>query len=128
VTTEHATLAFGIRLVAAVVFVIFGVGKFVNHPSEVASFRGYGLPAAEAFVYAIGILEIVGGALLAIGVFVRGAALLLAGDMIGAIVLSGLLHDELISQTLAPLMLAAMSFLLWAGAGRWALDSRSHSE
>jgi putative oxidoreductase len=102
-----------VRVAAGAVFVVFGAGKFVNHASEVASFDSYGLPAPDAFVYAIGALEIVGGLLLIAGVAVALAALALAGDMVGAIVLSGIKEGEIISLTLAPALLAAMLFLLW---------------
>ena len=106
-----------VRWAAAIVFVIFGAGKFVNHASELASFRLYDLPAPEVFVYAIGVLELAGGLLLAAGRWVRPVALLLAGDMVGAIVVSGVGRGELVSQTLAPALLVAMLFLLRGGTG-----------
>ncbi len=102
-----------VRVAAGLVFLVFGGGKFVNHASEVASFDSYGLPEPDAFVYAIGVLEVVGGLLLIAGVAVALAALALAGDMVGAIVVSGLKEGEIISLTLAPALLAAMLFLLW---------------
>ena len=102
-----------IRWSAGAVFVAFGAGKFVNHASELASFRHYALPAPEVFVYAIGALEIVGGLLLASGRLVRLAALALAGDMVGAIVVSGIGRGEDISLSLAPALLVAMIFLVW---------------
>ena len=114
--------AAGVRWVAAVVFLTFGAGKFANHGSELASFRHYALPSPEAFVYAIGALEITGGLLLAGGLLVRPAALTLAGDMVGAIVVSGLLRGENVSLTLAPAMLVTMLFLIWEGAGAWSID------
>jgi hypothetical protein len=49
------------------VFVAFGAGKFVNHASELASFKSYGLPAPGAFVVLIGLIELVGGALVIAG-------------------------------------------------------------
>ena len=101
-----------IRLISGVVFVVFGAGKFVNHSSELASFRGYGLPAPEVFVIGIGVIELVGGALLIANRFVTPAALVLAADMIGAIVVSGIDKGELISLTLAPALLLAMVVLL----------------
>jgi uncharacterized membrane protein YphA (DoxX/SURF4 family) len=107
-----------IRSVAAVVFVVFGAGKFVNHAAELASFRQYALPAPEAFVYGIGVLEIAGGLLLASGVLIRLAALALAGDMIGAIVVSGIGRGEDISLTLAPALLVAMIYLIRVAAPR----------
>jgi putative oxidoreductase len=110
-----------LRLLAGGVFVAFGVGKFVNHASELASFKSYGLPAPEVFVVVIGLVELVGGALLIAGLWTRPAALALAGDMVGAIVVSGIAKGELISLTLAPAELVAMLVLLWTGPGRLSL-------
>ena len=110
-STRRWTVA--IRWSAAAVFVAFGAGKFVNHASEFASFRHYALPAPEVFVYVIGALEIVGGLLLAFGRLVPIVAVALAGDMIGAIIVSGIGRGEDISLTLAPALLAAMIFLIW---------------
>lgn len=111
----------GIRWAAGIVFVVFGIGKFVNHASELASFRQYSLPAPGASVYLIGVLGIGGGMLLAGGLLVKAAALALAIDMIGAIVVSGVGQGESISLTLAPLLLVAMIFLIRFG-GRGSVD------
>src|SRR6266403_974485 len=92
-------------------------GRYANHASELASFRHYAVPAPSVLVYAIGVLEIVGGLLLAGGLLVRPAALALAADMVGAIVISGIARGENVSLTLAPALLVAMVFLIWAGAG-----------
>ena len=113
-----------LRLLSGGIFVVFGIGKFVNHGSELASFKSYGLPAPEAFVIVIGLIELVGGLLLITGVVTRPAALVLAGDMTGAIVVSGIAKGELISLTLAPAELAAMLVLLWTGPGRYVIDPR----
>jgi putative oxidoreductase len=113
------------RVAAAVVFVVFGVGKFSAHASEVASFHKYGLPSPDAFVYAIGVLEIGGGALLLGGLLTRLVALVMAGDMVAAIALSGVKEGEIISLTLAPAMLAIMVALMWAGPGTRSLDERA---
>ena len=117
-----ATAAFVVRGVAGLVFVAFGVSKFTRHAEEVASFSDYGLPSPDAFVYAVGVLELGGGLLLVLGLLTRVAALLLAGNMVGAIAVSGIAKGETVSLTLAPLELVACLFLLWAGAGRRALD------
>jgi len=106
-----------LRLLSGGIFVVFGIGKFVNHGSELASFKSYGLPAPEAFVILIGLIELVGGLFLMTGVLTRPAALVLAGDMLGAIVVSGIAKGELISLTLAPAELVAMLALLWSGPG-----------
>jgi putative oxidoreductase len=110
-----------LRIVAGTVFVIFGLGKFVNHGSELASFRSYGLPAPELFVIAIGVIELIGGLLLLAGVHVRTAAIVLAADMVGAIAVSGIAKGEAISLTLAPAELIAMLVLAWYGPGAHSL-------
>jgi putative oxidoreductase len=106
-----------LRIAAGITFLIFGIGKFSAHASELASFRTYGLPAPEVFVYVVGVLEIVGGVLLIAGVMARLAALALAGDMVGAIVVSGIGEGEAISLTLAPALLAVMLLVLARGPG-----------
>jgi putative oxidoreductase len=121
---QAAVAALVARVAGGVVFVVFGVGKFTSHASEVASFREYGLPAPEAFVYVIGVVEIVGGLLLIVGLATRPAALVLAGDMVAAIALSGIARGEIISLTVAPAQLAVCLFLLWTGPGAMALDHR----
>ena len=117
-----------VRWISGAVFVVFGIGKFSAHGHEVDSFESYGLPAPDAFVYAIGTLEIVGGALLLAGLATRLVALALAGNMAGAIVVSGIGEGEVLpSLTLAPALLAAMLFLLWVGPGRHALGGSSET-
>jgi putative oxidoreductase len=120
----RANASLWVRLGAGVVFVLFGAGKFTSHASEVDSFHTYGLPSPDAFVYAIGAIEIVGGMLLIAGLATRLAALVLAGDMVGAISVSGIGEGEAISLTLAPALLVGMAFLLWTGPGVRALDRR----
>lgn len=102
------------RIAAGVIFVVFGAGKFVNHASELASFKGYGLPAPDVLVYATGVLEVVAGAALVVQRGVGIAALLLAGDMVAAIAISGIARGEWISLTLAPPLLAVMMQVLWS--------------
>jgi uncharacterized membrane protein YphA (DoxX/SURF4 family) len=100
------------RLAPAVVFLIFGADEFVNHARNVRSFTAYGLPSPSAFSYGIGTLEIVGALALISGIALLPAAIALAGDMVGAIVVSGIALGELVSLTLAPAMLGAMLVLI----------------
>jgi uncharacterized membrane protein YphA (DoxX/SURF4 family) len=111
------SLLLALRLVSGGVFVVFGLGKFVNRGSELASFKAYGLPAPELFVIVIGVIEVVAGALLIAGVLVRAAALVLAANMVGAIIVSGIAKGELVSLTVAPAELVAMLVLLRTGPG-----------
>jgi putative oxidoreductase len=110
------------RWAAGVIFLIVGVAKFADHAAELASFRHYPLPAPEVFVYLVGAVEIGGGLLLIMGLLTRLAALALAADMTGAIAVSGLARGELISLTLAPVLLVAMLGLIRVGPGPWSLD------
>ena len=110
-----------LRLASGGVFVAFGLGKFVNHASELASFRTYGLPAPAVLVLVIGVVEVVGGVLLIAGAYSRLAALILAGDMVAAIIASGIAKGEIVSLTLAPAELAAMVFVLSVGPGNYRL-------
>jgi len=112
------------RWSSAIVFVSFGIGKFINHGSESDSFRDYGLPAPAAFTAVIGILELLGGLALLVGWQTRIAAALLAGDMVGAVVVSGILNGERISLTLAPALLVGMLLLVALGPGNASLDAR----
>jgi uncharacterized membrane protein YphA (DoxX/SURF4 family) len=100
------------RLVPAGVFLVFGADEFVNHGRNARSFALYGLPYPSAFSYGIGSLEIVGALALVSGIALLPAAVVLAGDMVGAIVVSGIALGELVSLTLAPAMLVAMLTLI----------------
>lgn len=113
-----------VRILAGLIFVVFGLGKFISHASETSSFATYGLPHPSAFAYAIGVVELLFGALLLVGLRARVAAVVLAGDMVGAISTAGRIEGGVINLGLAPALLLAMLFLLWAGPGRWALERR----
>jgi uncharacterized membrane protein YphA (DoxX/SURF4 family) len=114
-----------LRWSSGAIFAVFGAGKFVDHASEAGSFRGYGLPAPDLFTDMIGALELAGAALLILGLGVRVAALALAGDMVGAIVVSGIEKGELVSITLAPTLLIAMVALVVFGPGPLAIRGQS---
>ncbi len=102
----------GTRIAPGAVFVVFGADEFVNHARDVRSFTLYGLPSPSAFSYAVGSLEIIGGLALLSGLALLPVAIALAGDMVGAIVVSGIALGELVSLTLAPAMLLAMLVLI----------------
>jgi putative oxidoreductase len=119
-----ALCAFGIRAVSGLIFLVFGIYKFTDHGHETDSFESYGLPSPSLFAYAIGVLEVVAGALLVVGLLTRPAAALLAGDMVGAVATAGRIEGGAINLALAPALLVGMLALLWIGPGRWALDGR----
>ena len=104
-----------VAVLAGVVFFFAGLVKFVFHHWELSAFRSFGLPFPSALEIFAGILEIVGGVLLTLGRCVVPAAALLSVTMIVAIGSSGIGHGDVIpSLTLAPALLIAMLYLLYA--------------
>jgi uncharacterized membrane protein YphA (DoxX/SURF4 family) len=113
--TSTSTRPAIVAVAAGVVFLLFGLGKFVAYDAELDAFRSYGLPAPEVAVVAIGVFEVVGGALLIARRALVPVALLLAATMTVAIAVSGIAHGELVpSLTVAPALLVAMLYLLRA--------------
>ena len=72
---------------------------------------------------AVSVIEVVGGLALILGLLTRPVAFVLAGNMAGAIVVSGIGEGETISLTLAPVLLVAMLVLLRIGPGERALSA-----
>jgi len=119
-----AYLATAVRVVTGTVFVSVSTGKFFDHMHEAADFKSYGIPIPDTATYAVGALELVGGLLLVLGLFTRVAAFLLAANMVGAISTAGVMEGGSFNLGVAPALLIAMVFLLWAGPGALALDNR----
>ncbi len=100
---------------AGIIFIVAGLVKFVFHHWELHAFRTFGLPWPSALEIFAGILETVGGVLLALRRCVAPVAALLSVTMIVAIGSSGIGHGDVIpSLTLAPALLVAMLYLLYA--------------
>ena len=118
-----AWLATLVALAAGGIFVAFGVGHFANHGSEVAAFRGYQVPFATLAVWAVGVVELSGGAALLLGLFVRPAAAALGVDLMGVLATAGRVEGGFVNLGLASLLLAAMVFLVWAGPGALTIDA-----
>lgn len=111
-------LATRVAILAGVVFVFAGLVKFVFHHWELHAFRSFGLPWPSVLEILVGVLEVVGGILLALRRCVAPVAVLLASTMIVAIASSGIGHGDVIpSLTLAPALLAATLYLLVHGLG-----------
>jgi len=108
-----------VALLAGGIFIIAGLVKFVFHHWELDAFRSFGLPWPSALEIFAGVLETLGGTLLALRRFVAPTAVLLAVTMIVAIVSSGIGHGDVIpSLTLAPALLVMMVYLLVHGLRR----------
>jgi putative oxidoreductase len=119
-----ARVALLARLAAGAVFLGFSIGKFTRHGAEADALDRYGLPFPDAFTYGVGFVELIGGAMLVVGLGTRLAALALACDMGGAIATAGRIEGGPVHLGLAPLLLVMMLLVLWIGPGDRSLDRR----
>ncbi|MGB1676113.1 MAG: DoxX family protein [Miltoncostaeaceae bacterium] len=117
-----ATALLVLRVAAGLLFITTGVGKFVTFQAEVDHFADFGIPAPTAAVLLAGIVEIVGGVLLALGLLVRPAALALAVTMALAIGTAGRVQGGAFHLGVAPALLVLMLVLVWSGGTRWSID------
>ncbi|HMN98035.1 MAG TPA: DoxX family protein [Miltoncostaeaceae bacterium] len=110
-----------LRLVAAAVFIPVGLGKFANHDAYVERFErwGFGAAAGEVAIL-VGVVEVVCGLMLLVGVAARAAALVLIGNMVGALATAGRVDGG--QDVWLPLvMIAVLAAVAAWGAGRWAV-------
>jgi uncharacterized membrane protein YphA (DoxX/SURF4 family) len=108
--------ATNVAIVSGSIFIVAGLVKFAFHGWELHAFRAFGLPWPSVLEIAVGGLETAGGVLLVLRLMVAPVALILALTMTVAIGVSGIGHGDILpSLTLAPVLLAAMVFLLAHG-------------
>lgn len=111
-----------LRIVAAYLFLLHGTSKFFGFPTSM----GGGSP--EGLMLVAGILEIVGGSLLALGLFTRPAAFILSGQMAAAYFMAhasqgSILYPIANGGESAVLFCFVFLYLAAAGGGAWALDN-----
>lgn len=105
------------RILVGVTFVLSSNAKFLDHAKDVADFRHWGLTTAtSAVVYVIGTVELLAGGVLASGRATRIAAIVLAGDMTGAILTAGLI-DGGFHLIVPPLLGGSCLLLAMRGGG-----------
>ncbi|WP_149541297.1 DoxX family protein [Siccirubricoccus phaeus] len=110
-----------LRIVAALIFLEHGTQKLFGFPPPM----GGTLPAAVSLLWFGAILELVGGALLVLGLFTRPVAFVLAGEMAFAY---WLFHaprsafPALNGGDAAILYCFVFLYFVAAGPGAWALD------
>jgi uncharacterized membrane protein YphA (DoxX/SURF4 family) len=110
-----------LRVALAALYIQVGLGKFVNHDAYVERFErwGFGAAAGEVAIL-VGCVEVGCGLLLLGGVVPRLAALVLMGNMVGALVTAGRIDGG--QDIWLPLVLIALlSVVVALGAGRWSL-------
>jgi len=126
-TTAHLThvwapRALGIlRIVAALIFMAHGTQKLLGFPAS----PNPG-PAMMSLSWIAGVLELVGGALLALGLFTRPVAFLLSGQMAVAYWMAHAprsFFPVLNGGDAAILYCFVFLYIFAAGSGAWSLDN-----
>jgi putative oxidoreductase len=106
------------RMVFGLIFVMFGLQKF-------GMLGGQAVPLASIYG-AAGIIEVVGGLLIAIGLFTKVAAFIASGEMAFAYFIEHQPQGALPVQNMgAEAVLFCFAFLFMAarGSGIWSMDS-----
>jgi uncharacterized membrane protein YphA (DoxX/SURF4 family) len=111
------------RVIVGAVFIAAAFEKLSDHAQSASDFQRWGLPSPSAFSYAISGIEIFFGLILILGILPRFAALVLLGDMVGALLTAGRI-DGGPHLILPPLLGFLCLVLVIAGGGRWALVDR----
>ena len=116
-----------LRLAVGVVFLYHGAVKINNFHQWTINFAHMGFPGY--FAYIAGPLEAVGGILLILGLFTRLFGLLLAGEMLIALIRVHLPGGSVfqVDRYGLVMLLSAVAFLFFAhGAGPWSVDGLRH--
>jgi putative oxidoreductase len=109
-----------VRVVSALIFMEHGTQKLLNFPPLAKP-----LPALFSLSWTAGVLELIGGALLVLGLFTRPVAFILSGQMAFAYWLS---HGSrgffpvINGGDAAILYCFLFLYLAFAGGGAWSLD------
>jgi len=127
-TARQAQMALGIvRIVAGIIFMAHGYQKFFQTgiPGVTGFFGGVGIPLPGIAAPAVATVELVGGFLLAIGLFARFVAIPLVIDMATAIALvhapNGFFAPKGVEFVL--LLMASAIAIAIAGAGAFSIDA-----
>jgi putative oxidoreductase len=111
-----------LRIVAAIIFMAHGTQKLLGFPASANP-----APAMFSLIWTAGALEIVGGALLALGLFTRPVAFILSGQMAVAYWMAHApksIFPTLNGGDAAILYCFIFLFIAAAGGGVWALDRK----
>jgi putative oxidoreductase len=110
-----------LRIVSAVLFFEHGSAKLFGFPPSSFS------PEVMSLPWIAGLLEVVGGALLVLGLFTRPVAFILSGQMAVAYWMAHHKVDNIFPVTnggdAAILFCFIFLYLVFAGGGSWSLDA-----
>jgi putative oxidoreductase len=115
-----------LRIVAALLFMSHGMQKILGFPGPARA-------PVEVFslIGVAGVLELVGGALLLIGLFTRPVAFVLSGEMAFAYFLAHAPHGfwPIVNRgELAALYSFLFLYLMFVGGGEWSVDALRRRE
>jgi putative oxidoreductase len=112
-----------VRIITALLFIEHGLMKLEAFPAAVP-----GLPTPlPAILVAAAVIEIVGGALIAVGLFTRIAAFICSGEMAAAYFMFHAPQSfwPAVNQGDAAILFCfVFLYLAFAGAGAWSVDAR----
>jgi putative oxidoreductase len=117
-----------LRIITGLLIIQHGLGKIVGFPA----FPAYANVQPLSLIGAAGFIELIGGALLILGLWTRPVAFILAGEMafayfIGHMFKAGIaapvFHPLINGGTLAALYCFTCLYLSTAGAGPWSVDA-----
>ena len=131
-STTHNRLAGSVRLMLALIFLMTGPMKLLV-PWLAEAWTGQLIAAQMPFLelsrWTVPFLELFLGVQLAIGLFVRPAALVVTGIMAAATYVHVIVDDPSLfplqpSEPIIPVtVIAGAIYLLWRGGGAWSRDS-----
>lgn len=113
-----------LRIMTGLLFLEHGTQKFLSFPA--GEMAGFGWTFAHPAAYA-GLIELVAGALIALGLFTRAAAFLASGTMAAAYFIAHAPQNFWPVNNMgdaAILYAFVFLYLVFAGPGPWSLDSR----
>jgi putative oxidoreductase len=119
-----------LRIVLGIAMLVHGWGKLNGGVDNVAGFFGgmLGIPAPGLMAWVVTIVELVGGILLVVGFLTQIAGILIALDMLGAILFAYLLRgapfieNGAVSWEKEAVFAAAALCIVLAGPGAWSID------
>ena len=114
-----------LRIVAGLMIIQHGMGKIIGFPV----YPAYAKVQLFSLVGVAGLLELIGGALLILGLCTRPVAFVLAGEMAFAYFIGHFpkgFHPLINGGTLAALYCFTCLYLSTAGAGPWSIDAKNN--
>jgi len=107
-----------LRIVAGLLFFQAGLQKYISFPARVPV-------AMTPLLYIQGLIEVIGGVLLALGLFTRPVAFILCGDMAVAYFIAHFprgFSPAANNGNLAVIYCFVFLYFFFAGPGPWSLD------